>query len=431
MDGMKSALAALVVSWAWTLTAQAQEQIPTPPPREAHALSLSGAEYLAITYNPRMQEARARLDQARGQAMQATLYPNPRFDPGNPQQFAGSSSLYNGGVSQQVVVAGKLKLDGAAAERAVEQANFALARARFDLLRDVRKQFVALLAARDRVITGRMLVGNASRSAHVSQGLYGRGLLAKTDVLLLEIEWHRAEASLRAVEATFAGASKQLAAVIGIPNLAVDDVQGTLRLPLPQLDQCIERHDALARNSQLEIARLEIARTNILLKRAEVEPIPNPTVQSGYQYALEPDHNQVMIGFYFDIPIWNQNQGNIRSAGANVTEAVAALNSTRNDLLRQMADAVARYRAATQVAIKYEEQILPDAEQTLKLLQEGLSGGELDLFRVLQGQRAIAEARRELITAQQERLDAAIDIANLLQIPLVCEPQELRAPAAR
>ena len=96
-----------------------------------------------------------------------------------------------------------------------------------------------------------MLVGNASRSAAVSKELFKSGELAKTDMLLLEIEWHRAEASLRAVEATFAGANKQLAAVIGIPNLAVDEVQ---HVAAAAGSSTSASSDDAARNSQLEIA---------------------------------------------------------------------------------------------------------------------------------------------------------------------------------
>src|SRR4051812_6473015 len=125
MDGMfkvLSAIALLIVSFA--PLARAQEQLPAPMPANAgqqkpRILTLAAAESLALNYNSRLLEARARYDQARGQAMQATLYPNPRFDGGNPQQLAGSSSVYSGGVSQEIVVAGKLSLDGAAANRAV------------------------------------------------------------------------------------------------------------------------------------------------------------------------------------------------------------------------------------------------------------------------------------------------------------------------
>ena len=62
--------------------------------------------------------------------------------------------------------------------------------------------------------------------------------------------------------------------------------------------------------------------------------------------------------------------------------------------------------------------------RTLDLLQGGFKQGQVDLFRVLQGQRAIAEARLELISAQLDRLNAAVDIADLLQADLVVKRRE-------
>jgi len=427
MDGMLKLVGAFALASALlTSPAWCQEQLPAPTPAPARRepsriLTLAAAESLAITYNTRIQEARARLDQSRGQATQASLYPNPRYDSGSPQTLAGTSSLYSVGGSQQLVVAGKLQLETAAAERAVGQAGFALLRARLDLLKDVRRQFIALLVARDTVATSRELLANASRSVEASEQLFKAGQIAETDMLLLRIERHRAQASLKAAETTLAGAKQQMAAIIGIANLPIDDAQGTLTLPLPDLEQLIHRQELISQHTQLEIARLEIGRDRTLLQRAEVEPIPNPTVQGAYQYSVTPDHNQPLVGLYFDIPVWNRNQGNILTAAATVRESVAALNSVQNDLLRQLADAIARFQAASRVASNYERFILPDTQRTLELLQKGLQGGQIDLFHVLQGQRAIAQARLELISAQQDRLKAAIDIADLMQADLVHE----------
>ena len=140
-------------------------------------------------------------------------------------------------------------------------------------------------------------------------------------------------------------------------------------------------------------SRLEVSRTNILLKRAEVEPIPVAPCIAVTPDALEPDHNQVMVGFDFDIPIWNQNQGNIRSAGASTPlKPWRCLTARATTSCGKWPTRSARSGCPRGKWLSSMKTKLPDAEQTLKLLQEGLRGGQLDLFRVLQGQRAIAEA---------------------------------------
>ena len=86
----------------------------------------------------------------RGLAIQAGLYPNPRFDTGNPQQLGGSNTLFNGGLTQEWVRGGKLRLDVAAAEQAVRQTQLAYTRVQFELLTDVRQQFFSVLADQER-----------------------------------------------------------------------------------------------------------------------------------------------------------------------------------------------------------------------------------------------------------------------------------------
>jgi hypothetical protein len=75
-------------------------------------------EALAVEQNPILRRDRARVESFRGAALQAGLYPNPKFDTGNPPVvLAGRNSQYNFGFQQDFVVQGKLKLDRAAVER--------------------------------------------------------------------------------------------------------------------------------------------------------------------------------------------------------------------------------------------------------------------------------------------------------------------------
>ncbi len=86
------------------------------------------------------------------------------------------------------------------------------------------------------------------------------------------------------------GSAQQLAALIGLPNLAIEGVIGDLSLKLSNFNDLQIRNDLLARSSLVESARVDIARTQFLLRRTEVEPIPNLTVNSGYQYATAGTH---------------------------------------------------------------------------------------------------------------------------------------------
>lgn len=88
---------------------------------------------LSLENHPRMKAARASVEEARGEAVQARLYPNPTLAGSSPQ-LSGADSQWNGFVSQEFVTAGKLKLAQQAALRGVQRTEYELIRARYEVL---------------------------------------------------------------------------------------------------------------------------------------------------------------------------------------------------------------------------------------------------------------------------------------------------------
>src|SRR6516165_12726623 len=96
------------------LRAQAPSLLPPALRANDAPLTLQFLEDLADQYNPILPRDRAQIDAARGQATQAGMWNNPRFDTNNPQVFNGRTSLLNLGFQQEVPVMGKKRLDQAA-----------------------------------------------------------------------------------------------------------------------------------------------------------------------------------------------------------------------------------------------------------------------------------------------------------------------------
>jgi cobalt-zinc-cadmium efflux system outer membrane protein len=408
-------LAALAPT-AWA----ADEAAPLPP---AAVIQAQGGQYdlqqltdLAAQNNPLLRRDLARIESARGLAVQAGLYPNPRFDTGNPQQLAGVSSVYNGGFIQPIVTKGKLKLDTQAALQAVRQAELAFFQDRFDLYTNVRTQFFSVLAAQRRVTVLKQLTQVVNDSLETGKKLEKAGEGNRIDVLLLTIEARRVQVSLQNAETLLRGGRRRLAAIVGLPDLPITLVSGDLNAPLPEIDEELVRQYVMSENTSVQNARVDIERNQILLRRAEVEPYPNIDLGAGYQYSVTPVHNQALIMVAFPIPAWNKNQGNIRAAQANIQESVETLGSTQNNLLGQAADAFSRHQAARELVRQYEEEILPNAADTLRLAQDGYAKGEFDFARYLQVQRTVVETNLSYISALESMWTTAAELAGLLQV---------------
>jgi cobalt-zinc-cadmium efflux system outer membrane protein len=150
------------------------------------------------------------------------------------------------------------------------------------------------------------------------------------------------------------------------------------------------------------------------LKRATVEPIPNVTVGAGYVRQNQNQSNDWVIGASLPVPLWNRNQGNILAAKGQLGEAVSEVGRVQNDIVGRLATSFAAYAAARKRAERYRAAIIPKAEQSLQLSLKAYQGGQFEYLRVLQAQRAVAEARLEYVRSLGEMWRAASEIAGLM-----------------
>lgn len=409
------------------------DRSPRPEERDPAALPADGAisagaadvdpdgfdldevEAFALAGSPNLREAAADARAAHNRAYQAGLYPNPTVYTASPQ-WTGSISQYNVFVGQDIVTGGKLQLSRAALARQARQASLKYERARFDLLTAVRKSFYGALIAQRRVEVLESLVAIADKSHATAQKLLEAQVGTTTDKLLLEIELDKAQVALTGAMTVLDASRDELAAVLGDPTLRVARVVGNLSHELPDFEYEAVRQGVVSRNALLEIARVDVARNRLLLERSIVEPIPNLNLQGGYQYQVEaPLHNQGLAQLSLVIPLWNRNQGAIRAAQADTSAAVARVGRVENELSALAAATLGAYLAATQVVERYEQKILPNAEEVLRITTEAWEKGEFDTMRVLQAQKTLVEAQLNVVNAQESRWQTAISLSGLLQ----------------
>lgn len=392
------------------------QRIENVPPVRVGGTSLNDLVEIAVRSSPNLREARAEVDAAMGDAIQVGLYPNPTINAQSPQ-IAGSDSQWNGFATQEFVTAGKLRLNRAAAMRAVQQAQFRYQRTYYDLLTDTRAGFYTVLVAQERVRVLQMLVDVITRSTESAERLFKAGLGTRTDSLLLEVDRERAEVELLNAQVALAASRRELAASIGVAELVIVQVEGDMNAQLPDYQYEALRRGVLDRNALAQIARLEVARNRVLLQRARVEPIPNIGTMGGYQRQVNPAQDQGLFQVTMSVPIWNRNQGGIRSAAADVASATQQVQRVQNELSEQTALAMGEYMQASQRVANYEQAILPRAREIYRISAQAYAQGEFDFLRLLQAQRTFLETNLAYVNAQQDRWVAAARIAGLLQLP--------------
>lgn len=377
--------------------------------------TLADFEALALANHPAIRSAIAAVAAARGQAQQAGLGPNPTLQGGSPQ-WGGDSSMYGAYLSQEIVTAHKLRLDRQAALQGVLQAEADLVAIRFQLLSEVRSQFYRTLALQRRVEALGRIVELSKRSYETSQKLTRGGEGTRVDELQLRIQYRRATATAQATAAELDAAKRRLSAVVGLPDLVVHGLEGDLAAALPDFEYEPALDGIFQENSRIQRAQLEIARQRVLLRRARVEPIPNLTLQGGYQYQAQEPNNQPLAFISVPVPLWNRNQGAVSASRALVSKAAADLQATQYDLAAQAAEAIGRFRSAQDLVREFEAEILPAAQTTVDLTHTAYQGGQFSFLQLLQAQRDLFQATLDYIDAQEIRWQAAVDLARLMQI---------------
>jgi outer membrane protein, heavy metal efflux system len=370
----------------------------------------------ALERNPRLAKAQHLVDAARGRAVQAGLYPNPVFEIAGDElgDRTGPRGIWTAPkISQDIVTGGKLTLAQAVAAKEVDLATLAVLRERYEVAGAVRAAFYDVAALERRVAVLDELVKLASDGVKFGQALLDGKQIARLDLVQLEVERERLAAKAEAARRELPWARKRLAAAVGEPSANLDRIDAPFAdVPLYDPDRALA--SILATHPDARTARVAVERASAAVRSAEAAVVPNVTLATGYTRQNQNRSNDWLVGVSMPLPTWNRNQGNIRSAQAELCAARQEVGRVENELTDRTAAALRAYLSARREAEQYVRELLPRAEETYKLSVEAFRGGQFEYLRVIQAQRAVAEARLEYMRALGEAWKAAAELSALL-----------------
>jgi cobalt-zinc-cadmium efflux system outer membrane protein len=389
--------------------------------RAAETLTLERALELAERNNPRLAVAVAQTEAARSAILTARAYPNPEtvFDAG--RQRARELDVRDGnvfilGLAQPIDLPSVREPRIRAAESGLEGSRFALQESRLALRAAVKLAYYEVVRRQAEVDlaaeTQRLLEDIRRRIAvRVDVGEAPRLELTRADAEARGAANATTSARLRVTEAR-----AQLLALIGLPATGMGAVIGTLEPPppLPPLETL--RGDMLERYPSLAQARAEVGRAQARLETERALRTPQPTLRAGV--GQSPDENQFLVGLSVPIPIWNQRQGQIGEAQAQLTQANALAESRRIELITALNGAFARHEVATQQIQAFESGLLRQAEDALRVAEAAYRFGERGFIEVLDAQRVLRAVRLDFLAARAAQRTAFIEIEQLRALGL-------------
>ncbi|MCC6123531.1 MAG: TolC family protein [Pirellulales bacterium] len=389
---------------------------PLGEPEQASGMTLAELEEMAIRCNPTLTQAAARVQAARGQSLQVGLYPNPVVGyQGSEIGNEGRAGQQGGYIGQEIVTAGKLQLNRAIANQEIRQAEYVWEAQRFRVLTDVRRGFYEVLVDQHSLELSRRLVGLGEQGVRAAEKLMKAKEVARVDVLQARIESDSAKILLEKAKNRHTAAWRSLAAVVGNPTMQSVPLSGNLQEGMIQLGWEETLNRLLAESPQLAAARAGYARAQAVVNRECAGRYPNVGLQAGVQYdnATQDTFAGIQVGV--PIPIYDRNQGNIYKAQSELTAAQREVERVQLALQQRLAAVFEQYSTARQLVEKYHSDMLPNAQESLKLVSSGYRQGEFNYLMLLTAQRTYFQTNIAYLDALRELRGAAAAIeGNLL-----------------
>jgi cobalt-zinc-cadmium efflux system outer membrane protein len=386
-------------------------------------LDLPALWALTLEQNPSLREAAADVEAARGQALQASRYPNPRI--AYAEESIGTSQAPAGAITiqatQEIVTGHKRRLDMAIAGQGTDVATVALMGRKFEVLTRIRRGYYDYLAWWRTIQAQQQVLATLEQGLTITREQVKLGIRLEVDETRLQAVYEEAKSNLERSRVNQDAAWRQLAAEVGLPQLPQPSAPVERAEPVPHWDREGVLQRVLAANSDLKQAAVEVERVHLEVERARAEAIPNVTVGGGYGRNFAENEVGAIISFETALPIWDRKQGRIHEAEARWVKAQAALRTTETRLARDTAEAFGRYQAALQQEATLNR-IYPLLEKSLNLVREGYKNNrETTVADVLLAEEALNDNRLRVQEVRRDLWRAIADLDGLMQLDLGLE----------
>lgn len=381
----------------------------------ADGLTVDVLEQMAISNNPSIGQANARIRALRGKWVQVGLAPNPTVGyVGAEIGNEGNSGQQGGFIGQNFITAQKLQRNRAVVAAEINRAEQQLAAMHRRVQTDVRQGYYVALLAQRRVELASELVQLTTKAVDASKSLLDAEEIPLAGLLQTEVQQQNAQVLLRTAQNGLTRAWRQLSTVVGGSEMPVQLLVGDAS-ELPELLDWEQQHARLQSESpEVSAAMANVQRARRVLSRACVEAVPNINTQLIVQYDDSTDYTVAGVQIGLPIPIWNRNQGGIRQAQAQVTEAARNVERVELRLNQQLANSFRQYSDAHITASTYASDILPRAQRTFELVQGGYTQGEVGYLDLLAAQRTFSQTNLAYLDALGSLWQSYLQIEGLL-----------------
>jgi len=397
---------------------------PAPPPVAAApaaptgSITFSRAVNSAVAYSPAVKAAYSEIEARHGDADQASRRLNPELavnvenvpSSGGTAREDASESLQ---LSQTFELGGKriARLNAANLESSIAGWDYEVAR--LQAATDAAQLFVDVVSSQERVAILREFVTVSQKTYSAVEARVRSGKSSPIELDRAKVSVATAKAALASEEIKLAASRDQLAALWGGGHATFRRAAGRLGTDrsaptLEKVRASLEANPSLARWGDT------IGHRYALLAVEHSKAIPNVTIGAGVRRFDTDGSSGMVAGVSVPLPLFDRNDGAIAAAEHRITRAEYDAQAARTQLTGTLIGSLGALRAADAQAKQLEASVVPAAQAAFDRTRTGYEEGKFDLLNVLDTQRTLFEARRDLVNARADYEKARVQVEALI-----------------
>ncbi|MCX7664971.1 MAG: TolC family protein [Gemmataceae bacterium] len=396
---------------------------PAPAPTQKEnspKFTLDQVINATLLADPKLRAGFEAINQAQGEALTASLRPNPTFGISQTlmplirpftEDLQGGPPQLDLGVSYRIdwFLFGKraAALQAAKLGVKVSEAEFA------DLIRqrvqEVATTYYDVLEAKSLLQLAQQDAANLKQVEDLTKKAVEGGGRPQVELGRIRLDRLRAEQAVRDSENNLIAAKARLWALMGRDEPDTNfDVAGSLEeIPIPQMPPLEESLKIATQNRpDLEGLRRKVAQANAAIISERKQGLPEITPQVGYTRQFQeraigfPDANSYGFGIEMTLPFSDRNQGNIYRATSIAVQQRFELQAALVELRSEVVQAYQELRTVQANAKAVAEEQLKLASEVRDSLNKAYEAGGRPLIDVLDAQRNYRETYRLYIESR-------------------------------
>jgi len=372
---------------------------------------------VALEQNPLVGISKAREEASAATLVTAGTYSNPQLELGaGPTRYRtpgnlGSNGNWGMSISQPIDYPDVRNAKKEFSRNQMEVASINTVLTKIDLRTRVKSAFYDVLQKKS-------ILAFAEADRNLIRDIRDRVKLRVDTGESPKYELIKAEAESLAAERDFQTAVVKIletkAYLKGLVGASLpEDYELSGELPLnTNLPSVIALREKINETAQLKQVRAAIQSSEANLKLQQALVNPGLTVRVGFEQ--DPDLQQLRLGVQIPIPVWDQRRGPIAQADAELKEVNALLNDRELIIKRDIEASYNRYLIAGQQVTAYEEGLLKQADEVLRVAEAAYRFGERGILDYLDAQRTKRAVRKDYLVARYEFVNSMLEIERLL-----------------